>query len=463
MSDGSIKTEAEPLGAGRLDSRRVSPHVVRVRLCVALLSIDLFSILLAFLGAMEFRHLRDGWYSVMIVTMAIYFGTALNSGAYGTKALRDATAGGSVALRSLFFAFAALFLISYFFRIEQDLSRLALLATMALAAVLLLVLRRTLASLIRRHWAPLLVDELVLDAGGSSVALPGYVRRVDAIRAQITPDLRDPVMMDRFAALVRGVDRIVIASPPEQRQNWAMMLKGANVLGEILVDDLGNVGAFGLGRMGAYNTLTVSAGSLSLEQRIVKRAFDLALCIPIVITLIPVLLLIAIAIKLDSKGPIFFRQRRVGRGNAFFEILKFRSMHVEHCDADGRVSTQRGDSRITRVGRFIRQTSIDELPQLLNVLGGSMSLVGPRPHALGSLAGEHLFWDVDERYWHRHVLKPGITGLAQVRGFRGATHHRDDLANRLEADLEYTADWSVFRDIGIIVATFKVLVHKNTY
>lgn len=92
-----------------------------------------------------------------------------------------------------------------------------------------------------------------------------------------------------------------------------------------------------------------------------------------------------------------------------------------------------------------------------------MSLVGPRPHALGSLAGEHLFWDVDERYWQRHALKPGITGLAQVRGFRGATHHRDDLSNRLQADLEYAADWSAWRDMSVLVNTLRVIVHKNTY
>ena len=118
---------------------------------------------------------------------------------------------------------------------------------------------------------------------------------------------------------------------------------------------------------------------------------------------------------------------------------------------------------MTRVGRFIRATSLDELPQLFNVLAGDMSLVGPRPHALGSLAGLELFWDVDQRYWHRHALKPGITGLAQVRGFRGATLQRDDLVNRLQADLEYFEGWSIWRDIGIMLATFRVVVHRNAY
>jgi lipopolysaccharide/colanic/teichoic acid biosynthesis glycosyltransferase len=138
-------------------------------------------------------------------------------------------------------------------------------------------------------------------------------------------------------------------------------------------------------------------------------------------------------------------------------------MRADLCDANGNQSTQRDDDRITRVGRIIRATSMDELPQLLNVLRGDMSLVGPRPHALGSLAGSKLFWEVDQRYWHRHACKPGITGLAQVRGFRGATHESKDLSNRLHADLEYLAGWSIWRDVAILFRTFRVLVHKNAY
>jgi lipopolysaccharide/colanic/teichoic acid biosynthesis glycosyltransferase len=118
---------------------------------------------------------------------------------------------------------------------------------------------------------------------------------------------------------------------------------------------------------------------------------------------------------------------------------------------------------VTRIGRFIRRTSIDELPQLVNVLLGDMSIVGPRPHAIGSQAGEKLFWEVDERYWLRHALKPGLTGLAQVRGLRGATEHESDLADRLDADLEYLRGWSLWRDLRILVATAKVVIHHRAY
>ena len=176
-----------------------------------------------------------------------------------------------------------------------------------------------------------------------------------------------------------------------------------------------------------------------------------------------VMLLVAAAIVLESPGPVLFRQTRVGRGNAMFNILKFRSMRAEASDMQGRRSTGRGDDRITRVGAFIRRTSIDELPKLINVIRSEMSIVGPRPHALGSLAGDKLFWEVDGRYWHRHACKPGLTGLAQVRGFRGATHLEDDLVNRLQADLEYLENWSIWRDFKIILMTFQVIIHRNAY
>ena len=144
-------------------------------------------------------------------------------------------------------------------------------------------------------------------------------------------------------------------------------------------------------------------------------------------------------------------------------MYKFRSMAVSSHDPEGRRSTGRDDQRITRIGRIIRRTSIDELPQLLNVLLGDMSIVGPRPHALGSQAGDKLFWEVDDRYWLRHALKPGLTGLAQVRGLRGTTEREADLANRLDADLEYLHGWSLWRDLRILLATARVLVHDRAY
>jgi lipopolysaccharide/colanic/teichoic acid biosynthesis glycosyltransferase len=194
-----------------------------------------------------------------------------------------------------------------------------------------------------------------------------------------------------------------------------------------------------------------------------KRAFDFALAFAGLVALSPVMLVIALLIKLADGGPVFFIQRRLGRGNRFFGMYKFRSMRVERADRDGNRSASRGDDRVTPIGRFIRRTSIDELPQLINVLRGEMSLVGPRPHAVGSQAGDKLFWRIDATYWNRHSLKPGLTGLAQIRGFRGATEEEADLQNRLDADLEYIRTWSPWGDALIVLKTLGVLVHRQAF
>jgi lipopolysaccharide/colanic/teichoic acid biosynthesis glycosyltransferase len=181
------------------------------------------------------------------------------------------------------------------------------------------------------------------------------------------------------------------------------------------------------------------------------------------ICLTPLLILTALAVRFNSPGPILFKQVRIGRGNQMFRMYKFRSMYVRELDGAGHRSTSRDDDRVTPVGRFIRRTSVDELPQLINVLKGDMSIVGPRPHALGSRAADKLFWEVDQRYWGRHATKPGLTGLAQIRGYRGATLVEDDLKNRLLADLEYLENWSIWRDIKIIFLTVRVILHRNAY
>ena len=194
-----------------------------------------------------------------------------------------------------------------------------------------------------------------------------------------------------------------------------------------------------------------------------KRVFDVLLSGTGLVMSAPLWLVIAAAIKLEDGGPVLFRQRRLGQGNRFFSIYKLRTMRVESSDSDGNRSTGRADERVTRIGRMLRRTSIDELPQLINVLKGDMSIVGPRPHALGSQAGDKLFWQVDERYWQRHALRPGITGLAQVRGLRGATENEIDLSSRLQADLEYLAGWNILRDVRIVFATIGVLASERAY
>ena len=272
-------------------------------------------------------------------------------------------------------------------------------------------------------------------------------------------------MLDRLGRLLQNQDKVVISCDRSRRHEWAFLLKSAGIYGEIVSEPANELGALGVHRYDEQDrtTLVVATGPLGLRGRIVKRGFDVSAALAGLLVLSPLLMVIALLIKLEDGGPIFFVQRRMGRGNQFFDMLKFRSMRQDKNDHNGDRSTRREDHRITRIGRFIRRTSIDELPQLINVLRGDMSIVGPRPHALGSRANEKLFWEADGQYWQRHCLKPGLTGLAQVRGHRGSTHHEKDLTDRLQSDLEYVADWSVRRDLQIVARTLWVLSHENAY
>jgi lipopolysaccharide/colanic/teichoic acid biosynthesis glycosyltransferase len=358
-------------------------------------------------------------------------------------------------------AFALLFLLSYFLKVDQQLSRLMTGATLVTGLLALLLVRQLAGDAIRRHHRGLYTNDILL-VDGPDMKAPGMIS-LNTGELGIVPDSSDATMLIRFSDLLRGADRVVVSCPRAAAIRWAQMLKGSGIQGEILSRDYDYLAPLGVAEVDGHTTLVVSAGPLNFRQRVAKRAFDLAMTVPALLVLLPVLALIALAIKIDSRGPIFFKQPRVGQGNGLFKIYKFRTMRVDRADVMGNRSASRDDDRVTRVGRFLRMTSIDELPQLINVLLGSMSIVGPRPHALGSLAGDQLFWHVDERYWHRHALKPGITGLAQIRGFRGATHTREHLTSRLQADLEYMSGWSLWRDISIVLRTAKVLVHPDAY
>lgn len=190
----------------------------------------------------------------------------------------------------------------------------------------------------------------------------------------------------------------------------------------------------------------------------VKRGFDIVVASLLILLLSPVLLTIALAVKLTSKGPVFFVQRRWGKGNVPFQLYKFRSMHVDLQDRSGIAHTVKNDPRVTAVGRFIRRTSLDELPQLFNVLKGDMSLVGPRAHVLGMHAAGVRYEDLVPEYFARHAVRPGITGLAQVRGLRGEVTDAEHAQARVDADLEYIRTFSVWSDIRILLATIPAVI-----
>jgi polysaccharide biosynthesis protein PslA len=196
----------------------------------------------------------------------------------------------------------------------------------------------------------------------------------------------------------------------------------------------------------------------------VKRGMDIVVALLTLTVHAPLLLLVAIAIKLDSPGPVLFCQRRIGLHGRPFELLKFRTMQHRPPDGGRLHQTCPHDPRVTRVGALLRHTSFDELPQLWHVLRGEMSLVGPRPHAPGTCAGTTPFEQVTERYQQRHQVRPGITGLAQVRGWRGQTDTEEKLLHRLDSDLEYIATWSLWLDCIVLARTVAtVLRMRNAY
>ncbi|NJC33725.1 Undecaprenyl-phosphate glucose phosphotransferase [Sphingomonas jejuensis] len=205
--------------------------------------------------------------------------------------------------------------------------------------------------------------------------------------------------------------------------------------------------------LGDLPVMTLFERPISGFDQIIKKIEDMTIGLIALVIASPVLIVAAIAIKLDSKGPVFFRQPREGFNNRTFHIWKFRSMRTDHCETDGIKQATRRDPRITRVGAVLRRTSIDELPQLFNVLAGEMSLVGPRPHAPSTRAGDRLFSEVVATYAARHKVKPGITGWAQVSGWRGETDTEEKLLKRLECDLYYIENWSVGLDIYILLRT----------
>lgn len=214
-----------------------------------------------------------------------------------------------------------------------------------------------------------------------------------------------------------------------------------------------------VGRLGDRFTLSAVQRPIDAWGLWIKRVQDVIVASAALLFFGPVMLIVALAIKLDSDGPILFRQKRVGFNGTTFELLKFRSMHQTMSDANASVQTSRSDPRVTRIGRIIRRTSVDEFPQFLNVLQGTMSIVGPRPHALDTRAEGLPISELTDKYAARHRVKPGLTGFAQVNGFRGELDSADKVRRRVEHDIEYIENWSTWLDFKIILRTALLLVY----
>lgn len=444
---------------------RPSSAAIRVRTFAYPIILDALCIALGFALAALARGVfltETSWIFALALILPAYLLVALNGKVYSIRLLSEPWPAVGRTLRAWLIALALMTLAAFYLKASGTFPRLTVGLASVCAAVLLAASRYAFV----RHRRALVGGEpysvaLIWEPGQPIPPIDFSVRI--AAGEFIDPEQHDPLMYDRLARALGGVHNVVVSCRPEQRAAWTHALKGASIQSEILMPELQPLAPLALNLHGTMAALVVSHGPLNLADRLVKRIFDTVVAGLAVIALSPLLLAIALLIKLESRGPVFFRQDRIGRSNRVFRILKFRSMTVEGADGHGQRSASRDDERITRVGKVIRSTSLDELPQLFNVLAGTMSIVGPRPHALGSRAGNQLFWEVDQRYWHRHAAKPGLTGLAQVRGYRGATMVEDDLRNRLQADLEYLEAWSIWLDLKIIAMTFRVLVHRNAF
>lgn len=413
---------------------------------------------LVYLGGFSWLHGGN----MLAVCLPMFLLFAINNNAHNAMYVLRFWHGVGKALIALSFSGICLLLVLFFLKIGTEYSR-AVVIIGGLTCLLTLPGGRALVRLLTRgRVRDGLYAEICIYDGVPTKPISGVVA-IDATKHDLAPRLDSAETISRLGELVKGMDRVVVHSCLERRADWAIALKALDIPCEIVLPELDFYNALSISRYGENNTLRINNGKLKWNQAVLKRTFDIAVSVVALMALSPLFMILAIAIKVDSRGPVLFRQERIGLGNRPFELLKFRSMYHDLSDKRGAYSTQRGDPRITKVGSFIRRTSLDELPQLVNVLIGDMSVVGPRPHATQSRAGGLLFWEVDSAYWNRHVVKPGITGLAQIYGHRGSTFYEDDLRKRLDADLLYVENWSFLQDIRIFVKTFSVLSHSNAF
>jgi lipopolysaccharide/colanic/teichoic acid biosynthesis glycosyltransferase len=443
----------------------MSKRNIRIRLLVLLAFLDLAMICAGlvvvawpYLGRIDHERLL----TFLPLVVSVYYLSAIRQRAYRLGIVISASRSARRASLSLLTAVVIVISVTFILKSSAELSRALAIGGSLVSCVLLVVGRSFFAryAFVALDGSPesevVLVDNFV-------PPLTCTAFKIDLQALGVTPDINDPAMLDRIGRILHYTDRVIIACQPERRAAWALALKGVGVNVEVLTPELDAIGAISTTRYHGVATTLIATGPLNAVDRIIKRLFDLTIAVSALILLSFVLVVIAVLIKFDSPGPVLFVQLRIGKGNRMFRMFKFRSMRNDLLDHNASKLTTRNDARVTRIGKFIRKTSLDELPQLINVLRGDMSIVGPRPHATGATAGDALYWEVTSQYWSRHAVKPGLTGLAQVRGFRGNTETGDDLINRLQADLAYLESWSIWRDVMLVIQTFRVLTHRNAF
>jgi Undecaprenyl-phosphate glucose phosphotransferase len=266
-----------------------------------------------------------------------------------------------------------------------------------------------------------------------------------------------PDIVNRYA-----IDDVIIAVPWTSQTELVDILKPLMMLPVCvrLVPDMPDaiLSRLSVSRVGGVTLLEVASRPLDGVAGVLKRIEDLVLVGLILPLVLPMMGIIALSVRLDSSGPVIFRQKRAGFRGTPFEVWKFRTMRVDLQDPTGTRQTTRNDPRVTRLGRFLRKSSLDELPQLLNVIRGDMSVIGPRPHPIGMRAGDLLYDEAVAEYVARYRVKPGITGWAQVNGLRGEIADLESARKRIEHDLHYIENWSIMLDLKILMRTLLIVM-----
>ena len=378
----------------------------------------------------------------------------------------------------------ALLAILFVMKISQDVSRLLIGAWFVAGSAGLIALRLAVGAVLARSAGvgPLVRQVAVIGTGerlAAVLARLAHDRRsvqvaavldLDGAASDVPPGALRLGDLDQLEAKVRAglLDQVVLAIPARSEALLERTLERLRhlpiELAMVVGPPSGRIPVLGVMQLGGLHLVRLLERPLDGWRFVLKSVEDWLLAALLLVLAAPAMLAVALAVRLDSPGPILFRQHRRGFAGEPIPVLKFRTMHVAQCDTpDAAVVRQatRGDPRVTRVGRFLRRTSLDELPQLINVLRGEMSIVGPRPHAVAH--DNHYALLIDE-YLDRHKVKPGITGWAQIHGYRGETRTVEEMRKRIELDLDYIARWSLALDVRILALTCLVgFRHARAY
>ena len=382
---------------------------------------------------------------------------------------------------------ALLSIAGFLLKVSEEFSRVWLAGWYLSGFATLVVLRLIFSRMIRRWARNGAIERRAVIVGGGNAA-EGLIRAVERepyndIRIcgifDDRDDRRSPPIVAGYPKLgnvaelidfarIARIDMLIVSLPITAEKRVLSLLKKLWVLPvDIRLSAHSNQLRFrprSYSYIGSVPMLDIFDKPINDWDSVAKRAFDIIFSLAGIIVFSPVMLATAIAIKLDSRGPVLFRQKRHGFNNEIIDVCKFRSMYTDQCDPTARNAVTKNDPRVTRVGRFIRKTSIDELPQFFNSLFGSLSLVGPRPHAVTAQSHNRLYHEVVDGYFARHRVKPGVTGWAQINGWRGEIDSEEKIQMRTECDLYYIENWSLWFDLKILFLTpIRLLNTENAY